>query len=100
MATNQLHAIEELGQAVWLDNISRELIEDGELKRLVEEDRGSGVTSNPTSFEKAMGEGDRYDAAYRDVVKDGVDDASEAFFRVGAIAIRDARDGLKRSAER
>jgi transaldolase len=95
MATNQLHAIQELGQAVWLDNISRELIEEGELKRLVEEDGVSGVTSNPTIFEKAMGEGDRYDAAYRDAVSDGVDDAREAFFRVGAIDIRDACDVLK-----
>ncbi len=100
MATNHLHEIEALGQAVWLDNISRALIEDGELKRLVDEDGLSGVTSNPTIFEKAMGEGDRYDPAFRAAVEDGVDDPRDAFFRVGAIDIRDACDILKPVFER
>ena len=100
MATNHLHEIEKLGQAVWLDNISRELIEDGELKRLVDEDGLTGVTSNPTIFEKAMGEGDRYDSAYAEAVEDGVTDARDAFFRVGAIDIRDACDILKPVYER
>jgi len=100
MASNHLHEIEKLGQAVWLDNISRELIEDGGLKRLVDEDGLTGVTSNPTIFEKAMGEGDRYDSAYAEAVEDGVTDARDAFFRVGAIDIRDACDILAPVYER
>jgi len=95
MATNHLHEIEALGQAVWLDNISRALIEDGELQRLVDEDGLTGVTSNPTIFEKAMGEGDRYDPAFREAVENGVDGARDVFFRVGAIDIQDACDILK-----
>jgi transaldolase len=63
--TNRLREIEALGQAVWIDNINRELLDDGELRRLVEEDGISGVTSNPTIFEKAMGHSDRYDDAFR-----------------------------------
>jgi len=100
MATNHLHEIEALGQAVWLDNISRALIEDGELQRLVDEDGVSGVTSNPTIFEKAMGDSDRYDDAFQDAVSDGVDDPREVFFRVGEIDIRDACDILAPIFER
>jgi transaldolase len=100
MATNHLHELEALGQAVWLDNISRALVEDGELARLVEEDGLSGVTSNPTIFEKAMGEGDRYDDSFAEAVSSGVDDPREVFFRVGEQDIRDACDILAGVFER
>ena len=100
MATNHLHEIEALGQAVWLDNISRGLIEDGELQRLVDEDGVTGVTSNPTIFEKAMGGTDRYDDAFAQVVEAGTDDPREVFFRVGEIDIRDACDVLSPVFER
>ena len=100
MATNHLHEIEALGQAVWLDNISRALVEDGELARLVEEDGLSGVTSNPTIFEKAMGEGDRYDGSFAEAVSAGVDDPRDVFFRVGEQDIRDACDILAGVFER
>ena len=63
--TNRLREIEALGQAVWIDNINRGLLEDGILQRLVDEDGISGVTSNPTIFEKAMGHSDRYDEGFR-----------------------------------
>jgi transaldolase len=100
MATNHLHEIEALGQAVWLDNISRQLIEDGELRRLVEEDGVSGVTSNPTIFEKAMGDTHRYDDALREAVAAVGDDPREVFFRVGEADIRDACDMLAPIFER
>src|SRR5215212_2752179 len=60
---NHLREIADLGQAVWLDNISRQLVEDGGLERLIAEDGLTGVTSNPTIFEKAIGGSDRYDDA-------------------------------------
>ena len=63
--TNHLHEIEALGQSIWLDNISRQLIESGKLERLVVDDGISGVTSNPSIFEKAMGHSDTYDDALR-----------------------------------
>ncbi len=93
MATNHLHEIQALGQSIWLDNISRGLIEDGDLSRLVD-DGVSGLTSNPTIFDKAMSDTDRYDAAFADAVSAGVDDPRDAFFRVGGADIQDACDIL------
>ena len=66
--TNRLREIEALGQAVWIDNINRELLDDGILQRLVDEDGISGVTSNPTIFEKAMGHSERYDEGFKRVL--------------------------------
>lgn len=57
-----LRSLQELGQAVWLDHIDRELLLDGGLQRLVD-DGVTGVTSNPTIFAKAIGSGESYDAA-------------------------------------
>lgn len=99
MATNHLHEIQALGQSVWLDNISRGLIEDGDLAGLVE-DGVSGVTSNPTIFDKAMADTDRYDAAFADAASAGVEDPRDAFFRVGGADIRDACDILAPVYER
>jgi len=59
---NRLQAIRPFGQRIWLDNLSRELIESGELARLVHEDGIAGVTSNPAIFYKAIST----DARYRD----------------------------------
>ncbi len=99
MASNHLHEIQALGQSVWLDNISRALIEDGDLARLVE-DGVSGVTSNPTIFDKAMSDTDRYDAAFAEAMSAGLDDPREVFFRVGGADIRDACDILAPVYER
>ena len=99
MATNHLHEIQALGQSVWLDNISRGLIEDGELAQLVD-DGISGLTSNPTIFDKAMSDTDRYDAAFAEAVSAGVEDPRDAFFRVGGADIQDACDILAPVYER
>jgi transaldolase len=53
--TNPLQLLHEHGQAVWLDFLSRRFVSEGGLKRLVEEDGLTGVTSNPSIFEKAIG---------------------------------------------
>src|SRR5580704_7173438 len=55
---NPLRLVEAQGQAVWLDYIRRSILSGGDLKRLVEEDGLSGVTSNPTIFEKAIAGGE------------------------------------------
>jgi transaldolase len=60
---NPLLALNQCGQFVWLDHISRSLITDGGLQRLVEEDGLGGVTSNPTIFDKAIAGSTSYDAA-------------------------------------
>jgi len=54
MSNNPLIDLRELGQSIWLDNLSRKLIHSGELKRFIEEDGLSGITSNPTIFQKAI----------------------------------------------
>jgi transaldolase len=61
MTTNRLTELHEAGQSVWLDFIDRTILRNGELARLIREDALSGMTSNPTIFEKALGEGDEYD---------------------------------------
>ena len=62
MPVNAVRAA-ELGQSMWYDNISRDLLESGELARLVATAGVRGVTSNPTIFQKAIGGSDDYDAA-------------------------------------
>jgi transaldolase len=58
-ATRQLH---DLGQSLWLDNITRTLLDDGTLARYIAEDSITGLTSNPSIFDAAIGGGDAYDA--------------------------------------
>ena len=61
MTTNRLIALHEAGQSVWLDFIDRTILKNGDLARMIREDALSGMTSNPTIFEKALAEGDAYD---------------------------------------
>jgi transaldolase len=89
--SNLLKEIEALGQSIWIDNLNRQLLDDGTLRRLIEEDGISGVTSNPTIFEKGMGHSDRYDDAFREVVAD-TDDPQEIFER---LAYRDVWDACE-----
>lgn len=60
----KLNDLSAAGTAVWLDNLERRFVTEGGLKKLVEEDSLTGVTSNPAIFEKAMGHGDAYDAGF------------------------------------
>jgi transaldolase len=60
--TSRLHQLSALGQSVWIDFLSRELLESGALARAVKRDAVVGVTSNPTLFAKALSGGDAYDA--------------------------------------
>ncbi|MDD3275833.1 MAG: transaldolase [Kiritimatiellales bacterium] len=65
MKTNSLKQLGTLGQSIWLDYIRRDLITNGELKRLIEEDGLRGMTSNPAIFEKAIDESHDYDKDIR-----------------------------------
>ena len=91
---NRLLEIEKLGQAIWIDNLNRELLDGGTLRRLIEEDGLSGVTSNPTIFEKGMGKSDRYDDAFREVVRE-TEEPQEIFERLALRDVRDAADLLR-----
>lgn len=73
---NPLHLLEAQGQSVWQDNITRGQLQSGRLKKLVDEDGLSGVTSNPSIFEKAIGGSAEYDDAMRHMVRAGKDTAA------------------------
>jgi transaldolase / glucose-6-phosphate isomerase len=62
---NPLKQLEQCGQSPWLDYVKRDLIAEGELARMIERDGLKGVTSNPSIFEKAIGESDLYEGALK-----------------------------------
>lgn len=86
----RLNDLEKFGQAVWLDFIDRKLLAEGGLQKLVDEDGVTGVTSNPSIFEKAMGHGDAYDSALAAFDKANPD--ASAMARYEHLAIRDIQD--------
>ncbi len=66
--TESLHS---LGQSIWLDSISRDLLNNGTLKRYIDELSVTGVTSNPTIFDHAIKNSAAYDAAIRSKFEEG-----------------------------
>jgi transaldolase len=94
MAKSRLHELTEHGQAVWFDTLARDLVHSGELKKMMDEDAVTGVTSNPTIFQKALSSGDAYDADLKKLLAE-TDDPSEIFFSLALDDIRAAADVLK-----
>ena len=91
---NPLKQLEACGQSPWLDYLKRSLIEKGELRTLIERDGLKGVTSNPSIFEKAIGESDEYADALKQF-QAGADHSISAIYEHLAIAdIRGAADVL------
>ncbi|MBD2411393.1 transaldolase [Nostoc calcicola FACHB-389] len=72
MATNHLLEIKQYGQSIWMDNLSRDIIQSGELRDLVENQGISGITSNPAIFEKAIAGNVIYDADIEAGVRAGL----------------------------
>ncbi len=68
---NAIKQATRLGQAFWLDNLTRKLVRDGDLKRRISEQAITGVTSNPAIFDQAIGLGGEYDDDVRRLVQDG-----------------------------
>ena len=94
MATSRLHELSAHGVSVWIDSLSREMLETGELARLMKEDTVVGVTSNPTIFQKALAEGEWYDDQLREA-KQEIDEPVELFFALALEDIRDACDLMR-----
>jgi transaldolase len=94
VATSRLHELSEHGVSVWIDSLSREMLDTGELARLIDEDAVVGVTSNPTIFEKALSEGDWYDEQLRAELERS-DDPKEVFFGLAVEDVKDACDLLR-----
>ena len=87
MEENNLKQLGTLGQSIWLDYISRELITGGELQRLIREDGLRGMTSNPSLFEKAIVDSQDYDADIRTMAIAGKD--SKAIYE--ALSLQDVQ---------
>ena len=95
----RLERLSARGVSVWIDSLSREMLETGELERLVREDSVVGVTSNPTIFQKALAEGTWYDAQLREVAREQ-NDPTKSFFALALDDIRAACDLLRPVWER
>ncbi len=94
MADSRLHQLSKLGQSVWIDYLSRDMLRSGELARLMQEDAVVGVTSNPTIFQKALSAGDAYDEQLREALEEERD-PKELFIRLAAQDVGDACDVLR-----
>ena len=96
-----LKELQQSGQAPWLDFVDRKFLKEGGLKKLVEEDGVTGVTSNPSIFEKAMGHGDAYDDQFKEFVEANAGATITDTYEAMAIKdIQDAADTLRPVYER
>jgi transaldolase len=93
MADSNLDKLSARGQSVWIDYLSRDLLEQGELKRMIEEDAVVGVTSNPTIFQKAISSGSAYDEQLKEVLQQQ-DDPKEIFLELSSRDVDEATDLL------
>jgi len=94
-ATNPLKDLLNYGQSVWLDYIRRDLIDTGELKRLIDEDGLRGMTSNPSIFEKAIGESKYYSDLLQSLESRTDLDAKGRYEILAISDIQDAADFLR-----
>jgi transaldolase len=94
MPESRLHQLSKLGQSVWIDFLSRDLLHQGELARMMEEDAVCGVTSNPTIFQKAISQGASYDEQLRELVEHE-EDAKEIFIALAGRDVGEACDLMR-----
>ena len=92
---NPVKALENHGQAVWLDFLARSFIAKGELKKLIDTDGVKGVTSNPSIFEKAVAASDEYDASIGKALKGGDRPVADLFEQLAVEDIQHAADVLR-----
>jgi transaldolase len=92
---SRLHKLSELGQSVWIDHLSRDMLRQGELERMMREDAVVGVTSNPTIFQKAISSGDAYDEQLREILKEE-SDPKEVFWQLAVADVNEALDLLRK----
>jgi len=90
----RLAALTAAGTAVWLDEIRRDLVEGGELQRLIDEDSLHGVTTNPAIFEKAILGSDEYDEELARYAKEGLS-AEEIFDHIAVYDVQMGCDLLR-----
>src|SRR6478672_8833163 len=94
MPESNLHQLSALGQSVWIDFLSRQMLQSGKLAKGMKEDAVVGVTSNPTIFQKAIAEGYAYDEQLKEVLESEVD-PKEIFLQLTSHDISAACDLLR-----
>ena len=94
MAENPLEALNDLGQCVWLDNLYRDLITSGSLMHMMNDDGITGITSNPTIFQKAISGSAAYDESMKIMLGKGITDAKELFLGLAMEDVSRAADIL------
>jgi transaldolase len=92
---NRLAALRDAGVSIWLDTLSRDLLDSGAFMSMIADSAVTGATSNPTIFAKAITGSDRYDDQLRSVVASGVHDPQELFFALALDDVRRAADLLR-----
>jgi transaldolase len=97
---NRLQRLHDAGVSIWLDTLSRELLESGEFSTLIAEFAVTGATSNPTIFAKAITGSDDYDDQVHAAVASGVREPQELFFRLALDDVRRAADLLRPTYEK
>lgn len=95
MRTNPLIELEKEGQSIWLDFISKELMQSGELHRLVKEDHLKGLTSNPSIFEKSIAQTNEYDHAIAVLSQKDPHNAKVVYENIAIADIQAAADLLR-----
>src|ERR1022692_1217515 len=90
-----LQRLHEAGQSIWLDYIDRTMLHNGELDRRIRDDALTGMTSNPTIFEKALAEGTAYDAQLGSVSGDPAPTPQALFELIATEDVRTACDAFR-----
>jgi transaldolase len=98
VSNNPLKSLNAAGQAIWLDFIDRPMLRNGDLERRIRDDALTGMTSNPTIFEKALAEGNAYDDQIRSAAGDFT--AMELFELIATTDVRDACDLFRGTHDR
>ena len=100
MSANRLQGLHDAGVSIWLDDLSRELLDSGAFATLIADCAVTGATSNPTIFAKAITGSDCYDDQLRAAAESGVDAPQELFFELALHDVRRAADLLRPSYDR
>jgi transaldolase len=87
--------LHDQGQSLWVDNITRAMLDDGTLEKYIAELSVTGLTSNPTIFEKAIGGGHDYDKQIAELAEGGGTDPEKIFFELAIADLQRAADLFK-----
>jgi transaldolase len=97
---SRLRALHDAGVSIWLDTLSRDLLDSGHFAWLMRDREVTGATSNPTIFAKAIAGSDRYDDQLRDAIASGIREPRELFFELALDDVRRAADLLRPAYEK